>query len=319
MDLESFKEILDSEGIGYHESGRSLAVEYCPECERHKYKVFFRVVDVDDDEPFFGRCLSGSCQQNYSSFTYLKRLGVSYYTNMKAHGSDPEQAIKSLNPYFNVDIKLEKKEKPKQQADTNISNFYEVEIVPKLAVSKWAIQRGYVPELKDVIRIDKANSAVVFIVRDDSGRVLGYQKRFKTVVGKDPKTYTAPGFDASENILRFKNTGSVVICEGPFTALSAWHWGFDAISTFGSGISQKHLDMINDIAGDREILIAQEKDEAGYKYYKKISSYFHWLNITPKVILPNSGEDLNDSWQDKTGYTVTEGTFFNPAMPEMIL
>ena len=319
MELDDFKDILEDAGVGFKESGQSLAVEYCPECCRKKYKVLFRVLDVEENRPFFGRCQSGSCGQNYSSFSYLIKMEVDRGDILAAHGQNPEKSLADLEHKTDfTEVKQTEVIKPK--ADTDISKFFSAEVVPKHPSTRYAVNRGYVTRLKNLIKIDSDYGAVVFLVRDDQGKVLGFQKRFTTVLGHAPKTKTSEGFRCSENVLRFKNDGPLVMCEGPFTALSAWHWGFDAISTFGSGVGPKQMDLVFDIiqSENKEILVALENDAAGDKYYEKISTYLMWKDIKqPQVILPDVGDDLNDSWMAKESYHIEDGDFINPAIPNV--
>lgn len=316
--LENFREILDEYGVDSKETGKSLAVEFCPECDRNKFKVLFRSVDVDEEQPLFGRCQSGSCGKNYSSISYLIKLGVPRGEVLHAHGKNPEETLRRLNINNEAkDVKKVKKEESKRVVDVDISSFYPVDSFPNNAVSKYAIKRGYTPVQKDSIMIDTKYSAVVFVCRSDDSKVIGYQRRFMIVTGSNSKTKNSDGFITSENIMRFKNDGPIVICEGPFTALSAWHWGFDAIATFGSGAGTKQLGIITYIIKDenKRVLVARENDEAGIKYFNKIATALHWDNIAPGLILPEHGDDLNDSWQAGKKYKIESTEDINPALP----
>ena len=319
MELEEFRELLEEYGVRSDESGQSLAVEFCPACERSKYKVLFRILDVDEDQPLFGRCQSGSCLQNYSSISYLLRLGVPRDEVFQIHDMDPYQSLQNLaNPGLGQFIQESESVKAPEikQEKIDISSFIDCES-SKSPAAEWAVKRGYIPALKDLIRLDTKSSAVVFICRDVSGTVVGYQKRFLKPPMKGQKTKNVEGFRSHNNVIRFENTGDIVICEGPFTAVSAWHWGFDAITTFGSGISNMQLEMIDKIRENtnKKIIVAEENDQAGKLYYEKIANYFNWKKITVEVILPDIGNDLNDSWQDGKSYTRQEGSLCNPALP----
>lgn len=321
MQLDDFVSLLSDAGIGSKESGVSLAVEFCPACNRQNYKVIFRVRNVDEDEAFFGRCQAGSCQQGYSSVSYLVKIGLSRQAAMTAHGLDGQEALKQITLDGGLEVveTRTKLVKPAEKVfvDTDVSKFFDIANFPKHPAAKYAVKRGFVENHKDIMKIDTKIGAVVFICKDLSGKVLGFQRRYITVPEETPKTKMSEGFDRNSIVLRFaRNDVPVVICEGPFTALSAWHYGFDGICTFGSNVSEGQYALLKRICGDREVMVARENDGAGIKYHTKIANNFHWLKKEVKVILPEVGSDLNDSWVAGKSFSVVE-EYINPAVPNV--
>jgi len=315
MILEDFIAALQDVGVDSYKSGMSLRVKECPECGRKKFNVIFKIAD-SENKYFLGKCLSGSCNKGFSSASYLRKSGMDDAKIREYHGfSEVANLEKALGARPEMDFIGKEEEVIK--ADVDISSFHNLEYWPNHPVTTYARSRGYVSELSSNIMADIDSSAVVFVCHDLDGSVLGYQKRFVKVIGDGPKTKTAFGFLAHENILIFNKVRSngIVICEGPFTALSAWHYGYTGVCTFGADISNTQLEKIEKLAGDMRIYSATERDEAGDKFYRKISNYFHWKKRTIDHMYPMFGSDLNDSYMAKKGFSIQEGEEPKPMYP----
>lgn len=324
MNLDSFKDALDELGIGYKESGVSLEVETCPECETGSYRVLFRVHGVDEDEAqFFGRCLRGSCLQGYSSFSYLKKSGMALSRVRKAHGQDPDSNLRGLSPpepsntldmHISRPIKIE--ENTPQELD--LSDFFPIWSWPDHPASLYAIKRGYCEEFKDSILIDSKTNGVVFLVNEGL-KTVGYQTRFLNPISKHMKTKTSAGFSKSNKIMHFPKDGAdILVCEGPFTALSAWHYGYYGVCTFGSSVSKTQIKLIADLADKLNVGVgyALEDDEAGRKGFNSLRAGLFWLGKSLFQIKPEVGADLNDSWQAGKGCVkVADDNWPGPAIP----
>lgn len=338
--LDNFTNALDDLGIDSRTSGQSLAVELCPECGRTKFKVLFRVVGVDDEvedgHPFMGRCLSGSCNQNFSSKTYLLAAGMDYGQICEIHGTDPQKNYQKMAlvaenfELFNKDPVIAKNEtvaqKPKEY---DISKFFKLELLGENhPITLYAKKRGYHPAMHNMIRGEISTGSVVFLCRQPgTGEVIGYQKRFIAVPPWGHKTDTAPGFDAAQNIFRLKNqkNPTIAVCEGPFTAVAARRYGFDSVCTFGSAMSDTHKKMIYEIykekkshfGSDAKIAVAKDQDAAGIKYFNKLASFLYWNDEIQALveIVPEYGSDLNDAWMAGAGYQCIQSVDYNPALP----
>lgn len=318
--VERFKKALDAAGIGYRRQGVSLAVEYCPECGDRRYIVLFRMIGVSGHEPLFGGCKTGVCGKGYSSITYLMKLGMSKEDALGVHGySSDVDFTKVMNDDIDISC-APKEEKKKVFIENDVSGFFRVGWNSECPTSKYAIKRGYVPEFNDIIKVDIQLGAVVFIVRGDDGGVIGFQRRFLNVPKDEDKTKSSSGFIKSQNLLKFFRKGAdILVCEGPFTALSAWHYGYYGICTFGSGISLEQLSQIKMVAEAENVnvAVAEEDDEAGRKYFRSINSYFYNEKLKVYAIYPEAGNDLNDSWQKGKSLIIDTERDENPGIPSV--
>ncbi|EFX62178.1 hypothetical protein DAPPUDRAFT_337321 [Daphnia pulex] len=316
FELEDFQYTLDELGITWRVSGKSLAIRDCPACGNQNYKVLFNLhAHEEGDEQFFGRCLKGSCQERYSSIKYLVMSGMSRQEALSAHNVDP---TKMMNQAFTADEKPQVNNIiPEIKSIIDTSQFCNIEDAPDHFVSKYAKRRGYIDKYQDKIKIDLNDNSVVFLVFDDD-LCIEYQKRFVSPTA-NPKTKMSPGFKR-ERLLTFHGGPGLVICEGPFTALSAAHYGFTGICTFGSDISKAYLDAIIQLAQKRSepLYYALESDDAASnKGLSKFRSKVAWLGKEFSIIKPEIGKDLNDSWQAGRGYTI-EADDKNPWIPNLI-
>jgi MinD superfamily P-loop ATPase len=135
------------------------------------------------------------------------------------------------------------------------------------------------------------------------------------------KTRTSHGFKVSEYILEFPNNGNIAVCEGPFTAASAYSLGYYAICTFGSNISKIKLEKITNIAKrlNKRVGIAIENksggiDLANQKAYDKVVKYMFWQQIETFRIFPYD-KDLNDALINGKAVEEQEIKDFVPALP----
>lgn len=325
MNLDLFKEALDELGIGYRESGVSLAVESCPECGGSAYKVLFRVHGIDeDDKQFMGRCQRGSCRKGFSSGSYLYKSGLSQARIRQVHGIDPDSNLRRMAPGASTSTLTEQmvSATPISQVDApdqlDLSTFYPVWSIPDHPAAEYAVKRGYVREFDDIIKVDHQANAVVFLV-NNGNKTIGYQLRYLRPIHKNMKAKTSAGFSKSSKVLEFPRAGAdILVCEGPFTALSAWHYGYYGVCTFGSSISQSQVNQIYELSKKTgtKIGFALENDDAGRKAYLSLRSALSQKGIDVFKVLPEVGNDLNDSWQAGKGCVrITEDELADPAIP----
>jgi len=324
MKLDSFKEALDELGIGYRESGASLAVEFCPSCGRSSFKVLFRVMGVDEnDRHFMGSCKRGECGQGYSSASYLHKAGMNQVTIRRYHGQDPNAHLSGLVPKPKIDpfldTHLDSKVVIKPSTDTitaidlDLSGFHPISSWKDHPAAQYAVGRGYCEEFKDIIQIDNRCNAVVFLVNEGQ-KTVGYQRRFLRPPTPHMKTQTSSGFARSKQVLKFPKEGAdIVICEGPFTALSAWHYGYYGICTFGGSVSKDQMAIVLQLVTETGVKIGLscENDAAGKKAIGQFLCHLYWANrkrredgledIKYFKLIPEVGSDLNDAWQAGKG------------------
>jgi hypothetical protein len=325
--IKNFKAALDRLGTSYTESGSSLKIQDCPACGSSNYKVHMRIDDEECNQRegmLFGRCYAGKCQENFSSIKYLTMSGIERAAAMRLHGKDPYDFSWADNNIDNVEVAAEIR-KPKLKEIVDISKFVQYASWPKHPASVYAVSRGAVPEMARIIQIDPIINAVVFVVYDSEGDPIGYQKRFLKPLDPKFKTQTSSGFSKSSNILVFPKAGAkLVVCEGPFTALAAYRYGYTGICTFGAGVSSIQLDQILEIAkkSGTDIGLCFDLDDAGRKGFEIIRSYLHSKGRSIFRVKINGsglahGFDLNDAW--KSGLTVTEEVpeWAGPAIPDL--
>jgi hypothetical protein len=173
---------------------------------------------------------------------------------------------------------------------------------PEHPAAKYAIKRGWTPDQTQNILLDYMGSSVVFVVRD-GGRVVGFQKRFLNPRDPSLKTLSSRGFQKRKYVLEYPNKGDICVCEGPFTALAAWHYGYHGICTFGSNVGEEQIEKIAKLAqeGRRKVAVAFDLDDSGYKGYRRVSLSLLWRDIETYRVRPERGNDLNDSWMAGSG------------------
>jgi len=319
FELEDFQYTLDELGIAWRLSGKSLVIRDCPSCGNQSFKVLFNLdAHQEGDEQFFGRCVKGSCGERYSSIKFMIMSGMSRQEALAAHNTDPTKMIHQsfqAEPEKPVNNII-----PEVKSIVDVSQFCNIEDLPDHYVSKYAIRRGYTEKYKNKIKIDLLDNSVVFLVFDDD-ICIEYQKRFVSPTA-DPKTKMSPGFKR-EVPLVFVGGPGIVVCEGPFTALSAARYGFTGVCTFGSDISKAYMESIIHLAHKRQEPVyyaLESEDAASSKGLAKFRSKMAWAQQEFSIIKPESGKDLNDSWQSGLSYFIEKDDLdpWIPRMPDML-
>jgi DNA primase len=135
------------------------------------------------------------------------------------------------------------------------------------------------------------------------------------------KVKSAKGFKKTQHILEFPGAGDIMVCEGPFTGLSAWHFGFHAVVTFGSGVSEQQLALIAALARKtgKRVGVAFDEDKAGRKGYRTVKLGMYHEKIPTFRIRPETGNDLNDSWKAGKGIRRIADSKEDITIPELEL
>ena len=293
--MDRFKEVLGDIGVLHHDRNNYLALQECPSCGDNRYKVY---IYFDYDVPR-GRCTRGSCDKGYTPLSYLMDRGMEEGEARSRLGLDVLDNLKSL---FQTSTTIEKIEELTVVPEVSTESFLDVD--PETYVGRYAIGRGYTDFYKDIIKMDLEENAVVFLVKRD-GKTIGYQKRFVSPHA-DPKTRTSKGFQRVCMMFPAQKSQGVLVCEGPFTALSGSHFGFDSLCTFGAGLSPIQIKEIAATARNGVIYYAKDNDEAGDKGLYKFVMAMRWYNLKILVVEPGYGKDLNDAWKKGAGYRVKE-------------
>lgn len=320
MDIEAFKEVLDEAGIPHKTIGKALAVKECPECGDLRFKVHFNTVTInnqarEENDPLLGRCRHGECEQGFSSKSYLIAMGIDRGVvdalHDNRHLSDKE--IDYWTDFFNNPTALapppapkpELPEKVVEAAAEPVKPFDLSGLVPLEAwldhsAAEYAVRRGAVPAVHRDIWIDPQMNAPLFLIRDVAGAVVGWQKRFVEPKNPQMKTQTSKGLEKTLYVLRFQNVGRPqLVCEGPFTALSAWHYGYEGVCTFGARAGEPQLAQIaaEAIRTGLPVGVAFDEDEAGNDGANRVERYMSRYGIRTFTVGAIGYNDLNDAWQ----------------------
>lgn len=315
MLVDDFVAFLLKNDIEHTTNDQSIIFSEAPCCGGHNKIYLFRN-DSEPGVPFFGKCMK--CDTPWNSFTYLSELGYELSELDALHGSldlkDMALAIQTPE-LFESKIALKPVE---QEKDFDISAFFPISEMPNHEASKYAISRGWTLQQNDSILIDIYTNSVVFVVRR-AGAVVGYQKRFLVPPRPEMKVKSAPGFKKTQHIMEFPGNGPIMICEGPFTALSAWHYGYHAVCTFGAGITEHQIDLIADLARrtGKAVGVAFDLDAAGKKGYRIIRLGMYHEKIKTFQVRPEEGNDLNDSWKAKKGIVLVPSSSDDVTIPEL--
>lgn len=319
MDIEDFKAGLDELGIPYFEAGNSLKIKTCPACGSEQYKVHLRA-EVQDGL-LFGRCYAGSCQTNFSSMKYLLMSDMAYDEALQVHGRDRVASLQHMVPDVPEFVKapVAPTKDPVKAADTDISAFFHLKDWITHPAAQYALKRGALPEW-DWVMFDHPTCAVVFVVYQN-GKVVGYQRRYLKPNDPKFKTKSSDGFKKSEHILVVMNPGKdIVVVEGPFTAVSAYHFGYTGICTFGASVSDEQIRQIVELAKELKVGVGVgfDDDAAGDKGLARIRAAMFWSNTKTFKLKPSVGNDLNEAWeQGGTAILVEDKVEYNPAVPEL--
>jgi len=307
MLLDDFMAFCDANEIQYDTTATALIFYEAPCCGDAKKLYLYKdeKETVNDDKPLFGKC--HKCDIPWNSRSFLLELGYEHKDVDKLHsggdlndfdiGSVPAMrlnlAVKDTAPVY---------EKP---VVFDLTPFSKLPEVPNHPASLYAIKRGWTEAQVDDILIDTMGNSVVYVCRE-AGRVVGFQRRWLKPSNPKQKTKSAPGFKKTQHVIRYPNSGDLMVCEGPATALSAWHYGYDAICTFGSGVSERQLKIIGDLAesAGKRVAVAFDLDKAGRKGYQAIRLAMYWRKIYSYRVKPEHGNDLNDSWMAGKGLVV---------------
>lgn len=308
MDLDEFIEFLDTNGVEYHTTDKSVVFKESPCCGRAD-RIYMFKDSSRDGGPFWGKCMG--CETDWNSKTYLVDVGVDEGAVTALHGARELGEFK-LSTLPRIDTGVDSKqhrtepETPVPLKEFDVSGFFQVSDWPDHEAAKYAVSRGWTPAWTDKVMIDIMANAVVFVCIED-GKVVGYQKRF--VRPKDPKTKTksVAGWKKTQHVITFPGNGDIAVCEGPFNSLSAWHYGRYGVATFGSAVSERQVDMIAAIAKKegKDVGIAFDLDAAGRKGYRRLRLSLFWRGVNAYQVRPEVGNDLNDSWKAGKGIIVT--------------
>jgi len=320
MLVDDFVNFLDHNDIGYTTNDQSIIFSEAPCCGGIN-KIYLFKNDSDPGQPFFGKCMK--CDQPWNSFTYLSELGHELKELDILHGStDLKDMELGVATSMEFDLLKSGPKKAEEIVDFDLGFFVPLAEKPNHPASKYAISRGWTTQQSDSILVDLFTNSVVFVVRDlENGKVMGYQRRFLVPPRPEMKVKSAKGFKKTQHIMEFPGSGDILVCEGPFTALSAWHYGYHAVCTFGAGVSERQIALIIALARKtgKKVGVAFDLDKAGRKGYRVVRLGMYWEKIPTYQVRPETGNDLNDSWKAKKGLVILPSMKDDITVPELEL
>lgn len=316
MTLDEFIEFLETHGVSHHTTTGSIIISECPSCGSSKDKIWLYKDRPHENGPFFGKCMK--CDEKWNSRSLLLALGIDSGEVRALHGIYEDFNL-SIMPVIDLfGTKAEKVIEAPETPHCDVSMFLPVDAVSKCEAAQYAVRRGFTPVQNNDVLIDYYTQSVVFVVRDGD-KIVGYQRRFVHPIDPKMKTMSSPGFQKRNFVMSFPNDGDICVCEGPFTALSAWHFGYYGICTFGSNVGERQIDVISNIAAKagKSVAVAFDNDKSGRKGFARVSSALKWRNIQAYRIRPETGNDLNDSWLAKTGVKVITTEMEDFSIPDL--
>jgi len=319
MLFSHFAEFCDDNDVEYIDSGRILKLQECPDCGSQGFKVW-----MYDDSPeehsdiFWAKC--HKCGTRFNSYTYLVEIGhdIDDVNSLHKHNF----AIKTNEDGFSEIDLTAKEPKKKEEYVPNVydvSGFFNIRDWMEHPAAKYAIKRGVRPEHYDIVRLDININAVVFICKENE-QVVGYQSRLLRPWDPKMKSISVEGWSKTKHIMEFPADGDIAVVEGPFTGVSAWHYGYHGVCTFGAGVSYRQIEMIGEIASrlNKRVAVAYDLDTAGNNGYRKICNQMEKMGIEVYKIKPEHGNDLNDSWQAGKGVEI-DNIEMDTSIPEVRL
>lgn len=277
----------------------------CPFCGSEKWKVW--LYESNRDNSIAGSCFR--CGQKFTLYALLEKFNIS------ADALREVCARKAIN--VETEFHLSDLTSPSKIISEEFDGewnhmpswrYWNIEDKPNHPASQYATSRGVPKELYAEIKIDVSVNAVCFLVKDENGKIVGFQSRYidpKT----EAKTYTAYGFKTANSLLRYYNTSDCLfVCEGPFNAVSAYNWGHSAVCTFGSKISTYQLQEIRNLAKklNKKVCLAFDEDSPGQHAYLSVKDICQGYGIEVLKVVPEFGNDLNDSWKKGLKYKLIE-------------
>jgi hypothetical protein len=306
--LEALLSYFDEVGVDHKENTTSIILRHCPNCNSDDWKVWLFMDRLSENRPFNGHC--HKCEERYTSYSYLLANGQDIKEVRELHGWGPlsDEEIENLEETLEDDEEEEKSLKKEAYVPKLFSTAGLVPLTDKSAekVFAYAKSRGIPEALYPTIMADPRTSAVTFLCIEDS-EIVGMQKRFLNPFNPKVKTWNPPEFKKNYHVIEYKNSGDVLVSEGPFTAVAAYNYGFHAICTFGAGVSEIQLFKIKRILEKEKknkLAVAYDLDKAGLKGFLRIKNYFEQYGIDTYRVLPEQGNDLNDSWMAGKKYTI---------------
>lgn len=257
-----------------------------------------------DESPSCGICVEDLSAVRFKCFSCHEQGSFWELVDAYGHLSGNVQALEQANLLFKATHKQvslrERLEALPVDCDVEgfvLEHFYPAEFENTFhplskTFAKYLCDRGIERDMLDwyTLKEDTQNGRIVYVVKDDCGRILGAQGR--TIRNEIPKYffYWGSGKDlvgGLENI--FNDSTGVLVVEG-FTDLLriarwAWEEGLDVVCTFGTEPSQKQIDTIFGL--DKSVYIWYDNDSAGEHAWDKLRNSSVYVPVLRRAKLPS--------------------------------
>ena len=301
--FEKVIKVLDENGINYKERANAITLN-CPFCQKNK-------LDINKNEGFYicYYCASKDNVKGKNPAYILSKITSLPYLDLKAKFSDICIEDISLDTHFEKKIKIDHTEKTVSSISWP-KNFFRINLDISIPGLNYLKNRGIDAETakKHEIRYSTENYQVIFPVFSNE-LLVGYQGRsiLKNIDKKFSKI-TMPGFQKS-NFLMFEktiNTDSVILAEGPISALKFAKTGIPFVASMGKYVSANQMQLLKN-KGIKKIYLALDKDA-----YKEtivlVKTYncdfdFYYINV------PSNKDDFGDCTFEECNYALAQSFF----------
>lgn len=273
---DKISKFLSENGIDFQESSRSFITD-CPKCNKRKlyfskddgYFTCFHCADdgVKGKSPFYGlSLLTGLTKDDIKS---------------KFEFNDfPEEIVVKVKQEYNKPVYIPKRFISISHPDAKLG-------------SEYILKRGVSLTVAEIynIKYDPEKKQVIFLVMDGD-KIIGYQGR--SVDPNCPKAeskYTSPGFQKSKNFIFQSNVrgDSVIIAEGPFSAIKFAKTGVSFVASMGKNISSGQIEKLKSLDIKR-IYLALDPDAV--KEMNSFLTKYRSLFEIYYIVTPQNKEDF---------------------------
>lgn len=267
---------LQENGIDFQDSSRSY-ITTCPKCRKKK-------LYISKNEGFF-TCFV--CSEEG-----MKGPTPFYALALLSGISKEEIKHKFENDYFEDKPQIKQIVKPTREVYIP-NRFLSIADEQAQEGAQYVLRRGVPVSISEAynVKYDPDKKQVVFLIKENDIPV-GFQGR--SILKDCPKElskYTSPGFEKSKHFIfqEYIKGDSVIIAEGPFSAIKFAKTGITFLASMGKAISSSQMEKLVGL-GIRKVYLALDTDA-----FKEINRFIvKYRNIFDiyYVSVPNHREDF---------------------------
>ena len=243
------------------------------------------IYGVNDDRPNW---FCFACEEHGDFVSFVAKCFDSDYRYAKDWLLENYGDVFLVNSRLELeDIDLSKETDDKKYLDesflANLQNYH-----------PYMTKRGLSDEIieKFELKYDPLDQTIVFPIRDQKGNLVSFTKR-----SVNTKKFYIPKDFKKENIYLLYNILSegitdIGVCEGQFSALTAWQYGVPSVALMGAGTTEAQMGVLNSIPVKRFRLL-YDGDSAGRKGAERFKKLVRKDIFVDDIILPD-GKDVND-------------------------